>query len=1450
MFRLALLMFSFVMAAQAFSQDFSNKGKDFWIAYPSHIDGTGSVMGIYITSDVNATGTIQVGPTATIPFTVTANQVTRKFLGSTGTMDASNSYVYLTSNDGIKTNAAIRITADKPVVAYTHIIRSARSGATLALPTSVLGTEYIAPSHRNYGSSQSYGEIAVVATQPATEIEVTPTIAGVGGRPANVPFKITLANAGDVYQFQGLRNGDVSGTRIKSVSVGTNGCKPIAVFAATTWSAFDCSGAGGGDNLYQQLFPLTTWGKKFITAPFINRPYDIYKIYVNDITTQVTVSTRGVPALLTSTDFDAIGKFYTVETADPLYIEADKPISVVQFIISQNCKTGCGSSGTQPTSCLADPEMVLLNPIEQTLSDVTFFSAHRNFVPPNQTSISLHYVNIIINKNFKSTVKIDNAAIAGSSFTDIQNSNYAYLQYDLTSSSATNPVHRVTADTSFSAIVYGYGNVESYGYNGGTNVRDLYQYVTLQNQFASVNFPATCKNTPFNFAITLPYLPTSLTWDFGNHPNLSPNTTVVNNSPSPDSSFVRDGRTLYLFKLPALYSFSKEGTYNVKVLAVNPSPDGCSGLQEINYDVQVFEPPKADFTIGQTGCVEDTVKFSDVTDGLGRPINKWLWSFSDNTIDTVKNPVKKFSVAGTDTIRLRAITDVGCVADTFKNITTSSRPVAKFNASGIFCPGSPIGFTDSSVVASGSIKTWHWKFGNGNTHDDVMKAAPAQLYASANTYTSSLIVESNTGCSSLVATKPIIINQNPVVDFSLANVCLPAGVAKFKNLTTSASGAANTYLWNFGDGGFDTATNPVHIYTAAGPYQVSLKATSPFGCVHDSTKTFTNIYAEPIAAFTHSPAEVCLPDTMRFTDGSTAAGSTVSEWFWDFGDGTTSNLQNPSKKWNASGNYKVRLFVGSGAGCFSDTLEKQVVVNALPTAVFNVSSPVCEGRDVTFTNLSNPNAGNITSYFWSFGDSTTSTSGASSITHNYLLGTYTIALAVATDKGCESDTVYKTVKVNPVPAVNFILPRICLSDAFASFTDSSFISDGSASSFIYTWKFGDANASVSNPNTSSLANPQHRYSAAANYDVSLTVTSNAGCAATLSKVFTVNGAVPTAAFDVVNSGNLCSNTAVGIRNTSTVDFGSVTRLEIVWDNKNSPALVEIDTIPSANKFYSHSYSTLLTTSNYEIEIRAYSGGSCVNESAKTITVKGSPKVVFPAPAEFCLNEPSRQLSLPANGGLPGAGSFSGKGITSSGNFTPANAGAGLHQLKYVYTSTEGCKDSAQATAVVHPFPIVNAGADRYVLEGDQLELQPQVFGNDLSYLWSPSQYLINPTIPNTVSKPLADIIYTLTVIGRGGCKASDNMTVKVLKTPGIPNAFSPNGDGINDTWKIMHLEAYPAATVEIFDRYGRQVLMSYGYRASWDGTFNGKHLPVGTYYYIINPKNGRQQYSGSVTILK
>ncbi len=222
--------------------------------------------------------------------------------------------------------------------------------------------------------------------------------------------------------------------------------------------------------------------------------------------------------------------------------------------------------------------------------------------------------------------------------------------------------------------------------------------------------------------------------------------------------------------------------------------------------------------------------------------------------------------------------------------------------------------------------------------------------------------------------------------------------------------------------------------------------------------------------------------------------------------------------------------------------------------------------------------------------------------------------------------------------------------------------------------------------------------------------------------------------------------------------------------------------------------------------------------------------------------------------MVGSPFFSGTGIINSltGLFDPTITGSGgSFTIKYESTSDKGCSDSLTQTIIVWPAPLLQLGPTKIVLENSQVPIKPQlVQGNQLQYLWSPATYLNSITDSIPISNPLKNITYKLVLTGIGNCSVTDTISIVVLLMPIIPNAFSPNGDGINDTWKIQYLESYPGATIDVFNRYGQKVFSSLGYHTEWDGTFNGKPLPVAVYYYIINPKNGRPIFSGSVTIIK
>jgi len=155
------------------------------------------------------------------------------------------------------------------------------------------------------------------------------------------------------------------------------------------------------------------------------------------------------------------------------------------------------------------------------------------------------------------------------------------------------------------------------------------------------------------------------------------------------------------------------------------------------------------------------------------------------------------------------------------------------------------------------------------------------------------------------------------------------------------------------------------------------------------------------------------------------------------------------------------------------------------------------------------------------------------------------------------------------------------------------------------------------------------------------------------------------------------------------------------------------------------------------------------------------------------------------------------------------------------------------------------------MAGQSVALAGSASGDNISYYWTPTQYMDNPLSLTPVVSPLVDFTYTLHVSTTNGCgDATDDVFVRVYQKVTVPNSFSPNGDGINDLWLIGGLDTYPESVTEVFNRYGQLVFRSVGYSKPWDGTYNGSPLPVGTYYYIIDRKNGFPVLSSWVLIIR
>ncbi len=645
-------------------------------------------------------------------------------------------------------------------------------------------------------------------------------------------------------------------------------------------------------------------------------------------------------------------------------------------------------------------------------------------------------------------------------------------------------------------------------------------------------------------------------------------------------------------------------------------------------------------------------------------------------------------------------------------------------------------------------------------------------------------------------------------------------------------------------------------YPVAGSYVIKVIAFNPIADAcgsNDEIDLNFDIYDPPVTKFS-SRDTICFADTIQFHDQTVAGSKTIASWHWDFGDGDTSNVQSPVHTYVKSGDFTVTLTTVGQTGCAGTPYQKKVHVFVLPVASFTFSQPDCATRTVAFTDHSTSAERPIAQWVYDFGDGgpVQVQTNNQPFTHTFAAaGVFNVKLYNITDKGCAGNAVSNAVTVTPLPVVIPILPDICITDGTARFGDQSTIADGTSAQFTYLWNFGDAaNSSVTNPNTSTAKNPSHIYAAAANYNMSLTVTSKDGCSVKKDTVFTVNGANPKAALTVLNPSQLCSDHEVFFVNNSTVDFGSVTKLEVYYDASDPTSLVTYNH-PAIGQVLRHTYPVFYSgTKSYTVHMIAYSGTKCSNPIDVNITLLPVALLSFTALAPVCLNAPVVPLVATESQGPPGpAGVFSGAGVTGN-TFDPAAAGVGTHTITYIFTPTNQCADTVTQTITVNPLPGVTVGPDTAVLAGKSIRLIATASGNNLTYKWTPSTGLSADDVLNPMASPAVTTTYTLTVSATGGCTNSASLTVKVLQPPVVPNTFSPNNDGINDTWNIKYLNDYSGCTVQVFNRTGELLYSSIGYGQPWDGRFNGKPLPVGTYYYIINPKHGRGVISGYITILR
>ncbi|MBK7558726.1 MAG: PKD domain-containing protein [Chitinophagaceae bacterium] len=1086
-------------------QNKSNKGREFWLGYGHNVLFTqgnpvnSQELVLYLSAEqaanvtvtINATGfsqTVNI-PANTVDFSV--------IIPKSGVHDAR------IQAEGLSTRG-IHIVSDVPIVAYAHQYGLFSSGATMLMPVETYGYRYYSLNFTQVSNyPDSYSWFYIIASEDNTRLQITPSDSTEAGWEPNLTYTVNL-NKGEMYNVFGKKTGnytgkDMTGSKVVSIPGGDAVCHPVAMFSGSS-RIIICNG-DGGEIMQQQIFPAQAWGTRYLTHHTLNNTNtninetfrNYYRVCVQDPST--VVKRNGV--VMTG----LINNFYyeLMDSTGGDYFTADKPILVSQYTPGKN---QCWNTLQNP---YGDPEMIYLSPVEQGQKNVLFYTT-------SKFGIDYVYSNITVPTTGISSLRVDGAPLPAAQL-KIHPNNPAYT-VAFANLSNIDMQHNISCDSAFTGIVYGLGFFESYAYNVGTLINNLNAISQIKN-VNSTNGGAdsfTCRQTPFRLFIKVAYPLTAIHWKLSQVAGISPNTDSIINAPVSISTEIINGRTYYTYSLQQDFTIATPGNYYLPVTYQSNEIDHCSQTENYNIEINVKLPPAADFTFPVINCLQDTVHFIHVPVTGPFTITNYLWNFDDATTQSTIDARKLFAVPGIQNVRYRVYADNGCIGDTTKTVDIFPNPAAVIGANSSTCSGDPVLISDTSSIASGTISSWRYDFGDGNTLVRTTNTSFYHTYTLPGTYTIKLVTTSNNGCVSDTGYKSVAVFAKPIALFGAATgLCIRDSVYII-DTSTIAIGAIASWHYDFGDGNTlvrNINTPFYHPYNAAGIFILSLVTVSDMGCVSDTFRRTITVSDKPRADFTVTALN-CLKDTIDFNHIPPAGTFNITGYLWSFDDATTQSTIDAKKKFATAGVQNIRYRIFTAEGCTGDTT-KQVTISPDPVAKPGVPLAGCTNSPLQITDTSVVSSGTIVSWQYDFGDGNTLVRAVNTpFTHTYTAaGTYQFTLITTSALGCKSDTAKKIITMSDKPVAPFSFAGTpCIGNTI-TFTSGYTNTTGTN----WYWDFGDGQVF----NTSAGNTATHIYTTAQTNITVKHVVSIAGSVCAADTTFTIIPAIhqnPVAAFSI------------------------------------------------------------------------------------------------------------------------------------------------------------------------------------------------------------------------------------------------------------------------------------------------------------------------------------------------
>lgn len=892
------------------------------------------------------------------------------------------------------------------------------------------------------------------------------------------------------------------------------------------------------------------------------------------------------------------------------------------------------------------------------------------------------------------------------------------------------------------------------------------------------------------------------------------------------------------------------------VYTVSGSAAGCTSSKP--FTVTVVPNPIVNIASNSPVCQGFNLNLTSTGGGT------YQWSGPNSFASAAQNP----TIVGTTTaaagVYNLTVTTSGC--STSANITVSVvNPTVSASNTGPYCAGNTVQLNASSAVS------YTWTGPNGFTSSLQNPVIANSTTLASGNYT----VKVTLGTCTAIATTSVTVNPNPTITVASTSIC--AG-----NIATLTANGGASYTWPAGinSTGVNTATTSpgtTTSYTVIGTAANSCTAPAAFN---------VTVYPYPVVNIgANSP--VCLGFNLNLT--STGGGT----YSWQGPNAFTSNAQNPTivgTTTNAAGVYNLTVTANA---CSTTTNVSVVVVT--PTVSASNTGPYCAGATVQL------NGSSANSYTWT-GPSSFSSNQQSPVISNSTpaaTGIYTLLVSINT---CTAQTTTSvTVNALPVPVLLSNSP-VCEADVLtllgaggtnyawsgpAGFTSSaqnpSITNVPVSASGVYTLTVTDANSCSQTTTALVIVKPLPVVAiSGATVCVGLTATLNASGAAAYSWTgpngFTSTAASPTIAVNsvsVAGTYNLLVTGANGCTLTTATTLGAFTIPNVTAWNSGPVCLGAPVTFTSSggyvyqwtgpNGFISPNQNTSLASANS----LAYSG-------TYTLAVMDNQGCRGFATTDLLVRDlPVASITASKKDGcVPFCSTFN---VSSNSSITDvvwtSNTGASFHGMTYpacftvdgnykitsIFTDNFGCKNTNTFVVNVYPIPVAdfNYGPGK-PLEENEVDFTDASIGPAINnWKWF---FINNDGFTSTLQNPAYTFSVagaypvTLIVSNKWGCK--DTVTKAIVISEDfnifIPNAFTPNGDGLNDVFQPKG-HGLVKFSIRVFDRWGEELFYSKELTNGWDGTFKGKPCPSDVYSYkiIVFDLNGKaKQYIGHVTLLK